>query len=80
MLFAEALRIPLAQQVIIGLSFFSLFKLLLKVSTEILIEPLVLGICFWREPSETAIGTDRRAGKWGLAGWAIDRWSEHPCF
>jgi hypothetical protein len=26
----------------------------------------LLGICFWREPSETAIGTDRRAGKWGL--------------
>jgi hypothetical protein len=38
----------------------------------------LLGICFWREPSETAIGTDRpacrslgedwRAGKWGLRG------------
>ena len=27
---------------------------------------MLLGICLWREPSETAIGTDRRAGKWGL--------------
>ncbi len=27
----------------------------------------LLGICFWRVASEIAIGSDRRAGKWGLA-------------
>ncbi len=27
---------------------------------------LLLGICFWREAPETAVGPDRRAGKWGL--------------
>jgi hypothetical protein len=28
--------------------------------------PLLLGICFWREAPETAVGADRRAGKRGL--------------
>jgi hypothetical protein len=27
---------------------------------------LLLGICFWREAPETAVGADRRAGKRGL--------------
>lgn len=26
----------------------------------------LLGVCFWREAPATAVGTDRRAGKWGL--------------
>mgnify|MGYP007122441029 CR=1 FL=1 len=26
----------------------------------------LLGICFWRVAPETAVGPDRRAGKWGL--------------
>jgi hypothetical protein len=29
---------------------------------------VLLGICFWREAPETAVGADRRAGKWGLRG------------
>jgi transcriptional regulator with XRE-family HTH domain len=38
-------------------------------------KPLLLGGCFLREAPEGAIGSDRRAGKWGLisipAAWAI---------
>ncbi len=34
---------------------------------------LLLGICFLREAPERAIGTDRRAGKWGLMA-ALIRW------
>ncbi len=30
------------------------------------IRPLLLGVCFLREAPERAIGSDRRAGKWGL--------------
>jgi len=30
--------------------------------------PWLLGICFLREAPERAIGTDRRARKWGLRG------------
>ena len=30
------------------------------------VEALVLGICFWREAPETAVGADRRAGKRGV--------------
>ena len=29
---------------------------------------MLLGICFWREAPETAVGADRRAGKRGLRG------------
>ena len=29
---------------------------------------LLLGICFWREAPETAVGADKRAGKRGVRG------------
>ena len=34
-------------------------------------EVLLLGVCFLREAPERAIGSDRRAGKWGLAARSL---------
>jgi len=38
------------------------------ITEQELARHLLLGVCFLREAPERAIGSDRRAGKWGLRG------------
>jgi len=62
MLFAEALLIPDAQQVMIGLSLLILDKLLFKLSSGILIEPLICPL--WYSPfvrTSTMVAPFRRS-------------------